>query len=836
MAFRLAPLQIPQGGVDYSAETRAAQGLFSALGQLPAQFKQQQQQQALGELGRGVASGAIDAKQAAGKLFELGKPDVALDFLKLGETAAQRKSGEEATRSLGTALQGYLGGVPGLGASPTSTSTTAGTPSPSLINSESGGNWQAQNNEVGAGGARGHFGRAQFGQARLQEAAAAGAIPQGTTPDQFMRSPELQKAAEAWHFGDIDQYIATRGYDRAVGQAVNGVPVTLEGMRNVAHLGGKEGLRKFIETGGQYNPTDANGTSLMDYLRLGARSAGTRSAAADAPAPGAQNAAFESGADGFAVPGSPAMSGRTFAQITNGMDNPPLRPAFEAEGVSQPWMGSALQATPNMGRPAAAAQVMPPPRPYDLRYDQPAPGAQQAIGQLPQAYPVANTADPTADTAGVLSGLVASEEARRGLPSGASVTNLLDNFRNGPQPSAATPGTMTVPNPQADIPARGASPTIGTMPPSAVGVAANAGAAAEPAGTGRTEAAPNPVPSTELPRPTNAQEAQDYRWTKQIESKQRQIGALTQALANPNLPANARGLGEIFLRQALEDSKTPDSVKEYIYAKGMGWTTAKNLGEYNAEKEKAKKNTADDDVQARQAAAARAGLKPGDAGYQGFILTGKMPREDMGPLTATDKKAILEADDMVMVNRSAIDTLKQAKALSAQAYQGTGASIRGTVFGNLGSEAGKATMEYDNLVTTNALGQLKSIFGAAPTEGERKILLDIQGSANLPHDVRVKILDRGIAMAERRLAFNEQRASELRGGDYYKSPDKRSQAGQAAPQAQGQQPQYQAAPPQASQPQRPAQAPVRVQSPQEAAKLPSGTPIILPDGRIGEVP
>jgi len=144
-----------------------------------------------------------------------------------------------------------------------------------LIRRESDGNWAARNNVPGAGGLPGHFGRLQFGQARLQEAAAAGAIPQGTTPQQFMQSPELQQRAEAWHFADIDSFIQRNGLDRAVGQTISGVPITLDGMRSVAHLGGKDGLRKFIETGGQYNPADANGTSLMSYLALGARGAGS---------------------------------------------------------------------------------------------------------------------------------------------------------------------------------------------------------------------------------------------------------------------------------------------------------------------------------------------------------------------------------------------------------------------------------------------------------------------------------------------------------------------------------------------------------------------------------
>jgi len=64
---------------------------------------------------------------------------------------------------------------------------------------------------------------------------------------------------------------------------------------------------------------------------------------------------------------------------------------------------------------------------------------------------------------------------------------------------------------------------------------------------------------------------------------------------------------------------------------------------------------------------------------------------------------------------------------------------------------------------------LKAIFGGNPTEGERAILLDIQGSSSQPDAVRQKIFDRAIQLAQRRLEFNYQKANELRGGQYYKT-------------------------------------------------------------------
>lgn len=176
----------------------------------------------------------------------------------------------------------------------------------------------------------------------------------------------------------------------------------------------------------------------------------------------------------------------------------------------------------------------------------------------------------------------------------------------------------------------------------------------------------------------------------------------------------------------------------------------------------------------RKAVAESNGLKPDNPGYQSFILTGKMPREDAQPLTAGDKEAIRVADDAVISNRAAIDSMHRAKGLSKTAFSGPAAGKGGYFASFLGesSDLGKkgiATENLTNEVMTNALGQLKAIFGGNPTEGERKILLDLQGSVSRPDNVRQAIFDRAIAAAKVRLDFNQKRADELRGGSYYKT-------------------------------------------------------------------
>ena len=129
----------------------------------------------------------------------------------------------------------------------------------SLVQSESGGNWQALNNE-------GYGGRLQFGKDRLADAARAGVIPAGMTGAQFSQlPPEAQQAVEQWHFADIDRQAERMGLNSYIGQTVAGIPITQDGIRAMAHLGGIGGAAKFLQSGGQYNPADSNGTSLADY-------------------------------------------------------------------------------------------------------------------------------------------------------------------------------------------------------------------------------------------------------------------------------------------------------------------------------------------------------------------------------------------------------------------------------------------------------------------------------------------------------------------------------------------------------------------------------------------
>ena len=121
-----------------------------------------------------------------------------------------------------------------------------------LSQSESSGD---SNAEITIADGRRYVGALQFGDARLQDYQAA--TDTSFTQDEFKANSALQDRVAAWHIADIDKTIDglginTDGYDR-------------DGLRAVAHLGGKSGMKKFVQTAGEYNPSDELGTSLQDY-------------------------------------------------------------------------------------------------------------------------------------------------------------------------------------------------------------------------------------------------------------------------------------------------------------------------------------------------------------------------------------------------------------------------------------------------------------------------------------------------------------------------------------------------------------------------------------------
>ena len=138
------------------------------------------------------------------------------------------------------------------------------------------------------------------------------------------------------------------------------------------------------------------------------------------------------------------------------------------------------------------------------------------------------------------------------------------------------------------------------------------------------------------------------------------------------------------------------------------------------------------------------------------------------PVSATEQKEIFEAEDIITSGLGSVKTLEEALSLNNQAYEGSLSGWRKTLGQLFSSDDPRyvATENFDNLVTTGALQSLKTIFGGNPTEGERKILLDLQAVSSKPRAVRDEILRRALAAAKTRIARETSRLQRLKGGEY----------------------------------------------------------------------
>lgn len=141
-----------------------------------------------------------------------------------------------------------------------------------------------------------------------------------------------------------------------------------------------------------------------------------------------------------------------------------------------------------------------------------------------------------------------------------------------------------------------------------------------------------------------------------------------------------------------------------------------------------------------------------------------------GNLSPTAQKELFEADDAVVSSQNAIGLLNQALDLNKEAYFGPTAKLRAQGVSLLPGESkgANASINLDNLMTGQALETLRATFGGMPTEGERKVLLEMQASLDKTPSQREEILKRAINLAQRRIQVNQEKAKSLRGGTYFK--------------------------------------------------------------------
>jgi hypothetical protein len=142
---------------------------------------------------------------------------------------------------------------------------------------EGSGNPAAENKQ-------GYIGTAQFGASRMADLGFYNPAPGedvkankwgGTFdipgfPDVKTKADFLtgKNAAAAQH-AVFKSHVAN--IDAAIAQTPGAQAFDANGLRAVAHLGGNDGMQKFVASGGHYDPADSNGVHLSDYyLKFGA--------------------------------------------------------------------------------------------------------------------------------------------------------------------------------------------------------------------------------------------------------------------------------------------------------------------------------------------------------------------------------------------------------------------------------------------------------------------------------------------------------------------------------------------------------------------------------------
>lgn len=161
-------------------------------------------------------------------------------------------------------------------------------------------------------------------------------------------------------------------------------------------------------------------------------------------------------------------------------------------------------------------------------------------------------------------------------------------------------------------------------------------------------------------------------------------------------------------------------------------------------------------------------LNPGDVRYgpdNKVVATG--PAKPTGNLSPTAQKELFEAEDAATAGQYVISALDEATRLSPTAFEGPGADLRGAGLAVFGNKEAQDTQRLQNVTTELALTQLRTVFGASPTEGERQILLDLQGSVGQSKAVRESIYKRAKEAALRRIDDNKRKAAALRSGEFF---------------------------------------------------------------------
>jgi hypothetical protein len=83
--------------------------------------------------------------------------------------------------------------------------------------------------------------------------------------NQFLRNPELQDSVMVKYMRENNSLL-DRIIENYEGKKFKGIRITRSGVLAAAHLAGAGNVKKYFSNGDMHGRTDANGTSIRDYL------------------------------------------------------------------------------------------------------------------------------------------------------------------------------------------------------------------------------------------------------------------------------------------------------------------------------------------------------------------------------------------------------------------------------------------------------------------------------------------------------------------------------------------------------------------------------------------
>jgi hypothetical protein len=128
-----------------------------------------------------------------------------------------------------------------------------------------------------------------------------------------------------------------------------------------------------------------------------------------------------------------------------------------------------------------------------------------------------------------------------------------------------------------------------------------------------------------------------------------------------------------------------------------------------------------------------------------------------------------EVEDILTSTDQAMLDLKRAYQLNPNTFDTSLADVaQRKVLEQAGVKDPKviATREQTNLLSKSAVGKLKTAFGGNPTEGERKILLDLEGIDSKSKEERAIIMKNSYSALKMRREREQKRLNEISQGLY----------------------------------------------------------------------